>query len=118
MVKLWGLNLIISEQIIPKDGIKVAGYATFPSPRLRIFASPSACIIFWGGYESLGLRQNFFETSAVYPPRMAPNGSKLWANAFQAIPDVSFFNLEKQISATCFSKNCPRRIKTQVLEEL
>ena len=31
---------------------------------------------------------------AVYPPRMAPFGLKLWENAFQAIPDISFFNVE------------------------
>ena len=31
---------------------------------------------------------------AVYPPRMAPFGLKLWGNAFQTIPDVSFFDAE------------------------
>ena len=30
--------------------------------------------------------------TAVYPPRMAPIGSKLCQNAFQVIPDVSFFD--------------------------
>ena len=29
---------------------------------------------------------------AVYPPRMAPFGLKLWENAFQMIPDISFFD--------------------------
>ena len=33
---------------------------------------------------------------AVYPPRMAPFGLKLWENAFQAIPDISFFDAEKK----------------------
>ena len=32
--------------------------------------------------------------TAVYPPRMALIDLKLWENAFQAIPDISFFNVE------------------------
>ena len=39
---------------------------------------------------------------AVYPPRMAPFGLKLWENAFQAIPDISFFDAEKKKSAKVF----------------
>ena len=31
--------------------------------------------------------------TAVYPPRMAPVGLKLGENAFQTIPDVSFFDV-------------------------
>ena len=34
--------------------------------------------------------------TAVYPPRMAPIGAKLWENAFQTIPDISFFDAEKK----------------------
>ena len=29
---------------------------------------------------------------AVYSPKMAPSGLKLWGNAFQMIPDISFFD--------------------------
>ena len=35
--------------------------------------------------------------TAVYPPRMAPFGLKLWENAFQMIPDISFSTLNKKI---------------------
>ena len=34
---------------------------------------------------------------AVYPPSMAPFGLKLWENAFQMIPNISFFDVEKKI---------------------
>ena len=33
--------------------------------------------------------------TAVYPSRMAPIGAKLCQNAFQTIPDVSFFDAKK-----------------------
>ena len=33
---------------------------------------------------------------AVYPPRMAPFGLKLRENAFQMIPDISFFGVEQK----------------------
>ena len=39
---------------------------------------------------------SFFRPS-VYPPRMAPIGAKLWENAFQMIPNVSFSDTEKNI---------------------
>ena len=32
----------------------------------------------------------------VYPSKMAPFGLKLWENAFQTIPDISFFDAENQ----------------------
>ena len=32
---------------------------------------------------------------AVYPSNMAPFGLKLWENAFQTIPNISFFDVEK-----------------------
>ena len=35
---------------------------------------------------------------------MAPSGVKLWENAFQAIPNISFFNVQKNFSAIFFSK--------------
>ena len=41
--------------------------------------------------------------TAVYPPRMAPFGLKLWENAFQMIPDISFFHAEKK-STKSFDK--------------
>ena len=44
-----------------------------------------------------------FQT-AVYPPRMAPIGLKLGQNAFQTIPDVSFFDVKK-VFVKHFSKN-------------
>ena len=34
--------------------------------------------------------------TAVYPSRMAPIGAKLGQNAFQTIPDISFFDAENQ----------------------
>ena len=34
--------------------------------------------------------------TAVCPPRLAPIGLKLGQNAFQTIPDISFFDAEKQ----------------------
>ena len=34
---------------------------------------------------------------AVYPSNMAPIGVKLWENAFQTIPDISFFDPEKKM---------------------
>ena len=39
------------------------------------------------------IRAQDFQT-AVYPSRMAPIGAKLWENAFQTIPDISFFDAE------------------------
>ena len=35
---------------------------------------------------------------------MAPFGLKLWENAFQTIPDISSFDVEKKISAKKFEK--------------
>ena len=35
---------------------------------------------------------------------MAPFGLKLWGNAFQMIPDISFFDVEKKSSAKFFDK--------------
>ena len=32
---------------------------------------------------------------AVYPSNMAPFGLKLWENAFQTIPNISFFDAER-----------------------
>ena len=34
---------------------------------------------------------------AVYPSNMAPIGVKLRENAFQTIPNISFFDTEKKI---------------------
>ena len=36
--------------------------------------------------------------TAIYPPRMVPFGLKLWENAFQTIPDISFFDGEKKLN--------------------
>ena len=41
-------------------------------------------------------RRNFVKLwPAVYPSRMAPFGLKLWENAFQTIPNISFFDSRK-----------------------
>ena len=34
---------------------------------------------------------------ALYPSNMAPIGVKLWENAFQTIPDISFFDVQKHV---------------------
>ena len=39
---------------------------------------------------------------AVYPSNMAPFGLKLWENAFQTIPNISFFDAEKNFVAKIF----------------
>ena len=50
---------------------------------------------------------------------MTPFGLKLWGNAFQMIPDISFFDVEKNISAKFFDKHFRRKIgKLPVSEEL
>ena len=57
---------------------------------------------------------------AVYPSSMAPIGVKLWENAFQTIPDISFFNTQKLCWPSRLSK-CRRRSFFQesfFLEEL
>ena len=38
-------------------------------------------------------------------PKMAPIGVKLWENAFQTIPNISFFNAEKIFLAKFFDEN-------------
>ena len=42
---------------------------------------------------------------AVYPSNMAPFGLKLWENAFQTIPNISFFDVENKILAKFFDEN-------------
>ena len=42
---------------------------------------------------------------AVYPSNMAPFGFKLWENAFQTIPNISFFDAEKIFLAKIFDEN-------------
>ena len=63
---------------------KISGhFCQFWNPRARMMAS--------------NFRRNFVKLwPAVYPPRMAPFGLKLWENAFQTIPDISFFDVEKK----------------------
>ena len=49
---------------------------------------------------------------------MAPFGLKLWGNAFQMIPDISFFDAQKKW-ANIFDKTFPQKIgKLPVSEEL
>ena len=54
----------------------------------------------------------------VYPPRMAPFGLKLWENAFQMIPNISFFDVEKNFDKNVWSKTPLKIDKLPVLEEL
>ena len=62
--------------------------------------------------------------TAVYRPKMAPFGFKLWENAFQMIPDISFFDTDKELLANIFDENFRQKIfrwnisKLPVLEEL
>ena len=50
---------------------------------------------------------------------MAPFGLKLWENAFQMIPNISFFDVETKLLAKIFNKNFRRKIgKLPVSEEL
>ena len=55
--------------------------------------------------------------TAVYPPRMAPFGLKLWENAFQTIPDISFFDVEKKNRRNFRIENSVFRYFGQVFEE-
>ena len=63
---------------------KISGhFCQFWNPRARMMAS--------------NFRRNFVKLwPAVYPPRMAPFGLKLWENPFQTIPDISFFDVAKK----------------------
>ena len=49
----------------------------------------------WTDVRTDGLKTRKFQT-AVYPPRMARIGAKLWENAFQTIPVVQFFDVGKK----------------------
>ena len=42
---------------------------------------------------------------AVYPSNMARTPAKLWENAFQTIPDVSFFDVGKIFSTTFLDRD-------------
>ena len=48
---------------------------------------------------------------------MAPIGAKLWENAFQTIPDVSFFDAEKKFFDKKIRKNPTSNQERAVLEE-
>ena len=41
----------------------------------------------------------------VYPSHFAPFGLKIWENAFQTIPNISFFDAEKVVLAKFFDEN-------------
>ena len=41
---------------------------------------------------------------AVYPSNMAPFGLKLWENAFQTIPNISFSMSKKKIGENVLAK--------------
>ena len=74
--------------------------------------------------ESFLTRRSAFKTrkfqTAVYPPRMAPIGLKLWENAFQVIPDISFFDAHKHFWRQQFSSekiffNTPKKFSAKCL---
>ena len=48
---------------------------------------------------------------AVYPSNMAPFGLKLWENAFQTIPNISFFDAESIFLAKLFDENFRQKKK-------
>ena len=54
---------------------------------------------------------------AFYPSNMAPIGAKLWGNAFQTIPDISFFNINQKKLDAVFRENQEFLCKSLVLEE-
>ena len=63
--------------------------------------------------------------TAVYPPRMAPIGLKLRENAFQVIPDISFFDgtntfCDQNFCCKNFSSTVQKFFQQsrQILEEL
>ena len=58
--------------------------------------------------------------TAVYPPNMAPIGAKLCQNAFQVIPDISFFDTHKhfwrqKFLSEKFFVNTPKIFSTKCL---
>jgi hypothetical protein len=58
-------------------------------------------IFFFGAADDTGA-----PTSTVRKrPKMAPIGVKLWENAFQTIPNISFFDAEKIFLAKFFDEN-------------
>ena len=58
------------------------------------FATPNKS--FWNDFSKL--------RTAVYPSNMAPIGTKLCQNAFQTIPDISFFDTQTFLLMTFFQK--------------
>ena len=58
--------------------------------------------------------------TAVYPARMAPFGLKLWENAFQMIPDISFVDAifccsTKMFVGICLFVNPPKHFSAKCL---
>ena len=54
---------------------------------------------------------------AVYPSNMAPIGVKLWENAFQMIPDISF-SMGKSNFGKIFVTNFRRKIGKHFRQKL
>ena len=84
---------------------KISGhFCQFWNPRARMMAS--------------NFRRNFVKLwPVVYPPRMAPFGLKLWENAFQTIPDISFFDVEKKM-ANIFDKTIHQKKFRRKIDKL
>ena len=55
---------------------------------------------------------------AVYPSNMAPFGLKLWENAFQTIPNISFFDAEKIFLAKIFDENFRQKKNRRKIDKL
>ena len=83
----------LNGRLPPEDGSDLA--ETWPKcvsddPRHFIFLRPTR-----------KQKMFFYELwPVVYPRNMAPIGFKLWENAFQMMPDISFFDVEKKIAKT------------------
>ena len=55
---------------------------------------------------------------AVYPSNMAPFGLKLWENAFQTIPNISFFDAKKIFLAKIFDENFRQKKNHRKIDKL
>ena len=49
---------------------------------------------------------------------MAPFGLKLWENAFQTIPNISFFDAEKNFLANIFDENFRQKKLRRKIDKL
>ena len=101
----------IDRLLIEGGGQCRSGGANFErpfTPRTRLGIPPNFAKTRFGRFPTF-----HFSTSkifsklrtAVYPPRMAPFGLKLWGNAFQMVPVISFFDANNFFSTKFFGEN-------------